>query len=179
MSEKGADRTTRIIALLQEKVRLEPFHRCLFYGVFGILWGSGALWLAIEWFKASELGLTRTPLQTLSMQVHGASMLIYLGMLGSLMTHVRRGMALKANRISGFSVIALNSVLLLTGWFLYYASADALRAWSSTIHWTIGIGTLPLLCGHVLIGRGWAARRLDGDENSLERNTETAREEKY
>ena len=168
MNEKVMDRTAKIIALLQERVRLEPFHRRLLYGAFGVLWSSGALWLIIEWFKGSELGAIRTPLQTLSMKIHGASMLAYLGMLGSLMTHVRRGMALKANRISGFSIIALNGVLLLTGWFLYYASDDALRAWSSTIHWTIGLGTLVLLCSHVWLGRGWAARHFDGDKNTCE-----------
>jgi hypothetical protein len=168
MNEKVTDRTAKIIALLQERVRLEPFHRRLLYGAFGILWSSGALWLVIEWFKGSELGVTRTPLQTLSMKIHGASMLIYLGMLGSLMTHVRRGMALKANRISGFSVIGLNGVLLLTGWLLYYASDDALRWWSSTIHWTVGIGSLALLCGHVWLGRGWASRHFDGGKNTFE-----------
>jgi hypothetical protein len=135
--------------------------------VFGILWGSGALWLLIEWFKDPELGAVRTLLQTFSMKVHGATMLVYLAMLGTLLMHVRRGIALKANRLSGFSVIALNGILALSGWLLYYASDDALREWSSMIHWTIGLAALPLLCGHVLLGHGWAARYLNGSEDTL------------
>ena len=39
MSDKATDRTAKIIALLREKVRLEPWHRRLFYIVFGVLWG--------------------------------------------------------------------------------------------------------------------------------------------
>ena len=167
MNEKVADRTTKIIALLQEKVRLEPFHRRVFYTVFGILWGSGALWLLIEWFKDPELGAARTLLQTFSMKIHGATMLLYLALLGSLFTHVRRGTALKANRLSGFSIITLNTVLALSGWLLYYVSDDGLRAWSSTLHWIVGVSVLPLLCGHVVLGRGWA-RDLSGGKGDLQ-----------
>jgi hypothetical protein len=167
MSEKITDRTTKIIALLQEKVRLEPFHRRIFYSVFAVLWGSGTLWLLIEWFKDPELGTVRTLLQTFSMKVHGATMLFYLAMLGSLLTHIRRGTALKANRFSGFSTLALNGILLLSGWLLYYASEDTYRQWSSTIHWAIGLASLPLLCGHIFLGRRWTARQLGGNENTL------------
>lgn len=161
------DRTSKIIALLQEKVRLEPLHRRLFYSVFGVLWGSGALWLLVEWFKEPELGAARTLLQTFSMKIHGATMLIYLAMLGTLLMHVRRAVALKANRLSGFSVIALNGILALSGWLLYYGTDDALREWSSLVHWTIGLAALPLLCGHVFFGRGWAMRHLNAKEDTL------------
>lgn len=167
MNEKVTDRTAKIIALLQERVRLEPFHRRIFYSGFGVLWGSGALWLPIEWFKDPELGGARTLLQTVSMKVHGAAMLGYLAMLGSLFTHIRRGTALKANRISGFSTLALNGILLISGWLLYYASEEAFRQWSSTIHWAIGLASLPLLCGHILLGRGWTSRRLGENKDAL------------
>jgi hypothetical protein len=164
MSDKVTDRTTRIVALLQEKVRLEPWHRRVFYAAFAILWGSGALWLLIEWFKDPELGAARTLLQTASMKVHGAVMLLYLALLGTLMTHIRRGNALKANRLSGFATIALNIVLALSGWLLYYVSDDIAREWSSKIHWIIGVLALPILCAHILAGRSWTARLLNAEQ---------------
>jgi len=145
-------------------VQLEPWHRRLFYIVFGVLWGSGSLWLLIEWFKDPELGAARTLLQTVSMKVHGATMLVYLAMLGTLIVHIRRGTALKANRLSGFTMIALNGVLALSGWLLYYVSDDAVREFSSTIHWAIGLIALPLLCAHILAGWGWSAKLLDVDK---------------
>ena len=161
-------RAGKIIALLQEKVRLEPNHRRLFYLVFAILWLSGALWLVAEWRKPGDLGPVRTPVQTLSMKIHGAAMLGYLAMLGTLWTHVRRGFALRANRLSGTLVIGVNVALLLSGWMLYYVTEDVLREWSSLIHWSIGMATVLLLSGHILLGR--SISRLSKTQQSLERN---------
>jgi hypothetical protein len=166
MNERLAPRTTKIIELLQEKVRLEPNHRRLFYAVFGIVWASGFLWLLAEWFKDPELGSVRTLLQTASMKLHGAAMLVYLAMLGSLTTHIRRGTALKANRFSGFSVIAINGILVFTGWILYYLTDEKTRQWSSFIHWTVGVSSFVLLVAHIWIGRNWAARVTDSNKNS-------------
>jgi len=161
VSDRHAERTARLVRLLQEKVRLGPWHRRIFYTAFGALWGSGALWLLIEGFKDPELRGVRTLLQTASMKFHGAAMLVYLALLGTLMTHVRRGNALKANRVSGFANIGLNGVLALSGWLLYYVSGDAARDWASAVHWAIGVLALPLLCAHILAGRGWTARLPD------------------
>jgi hypothetical protein len=157
------DRTSRIVALLRERVQLEPFHRRLLYIAFGILWGSGALWLLSEWFKDPELGAARTMLQTLSMKVHGAAMLVFLAMLGTLFTHVRRGWILRANRLSGSFNIAISVLLALTGWLLYYVSDDSAREWASLIHWSIGLGALPLLYVHIYFGRAWARKSQDAD----------------
>ena len=152
-TSKTNRRAGKIIALLQEKVRLEPNHRRLFYLVFAILWLSGALSLVAEWRKPGDLGPIRTPVQTLSMKIHGAAMLSYLAMLGTLWTHVRRGFALRANRLSGMLVIGVNVALLLSGWMLYYITEDVLREWSRLIHWSIGLATVLLLSGHILLGR--------------------------
>ena len=166
MSEKVTDRTAKIIALLHERIRLSPSHRRIFYLAFGIVWLSGALWLIAEWFKDPELGPIRTPLQTASMKIHGAAMLVYLALLGTLLTHVRRGFALRANRWSGSFVIGVNTVLTLTGWLLYYVAGDAARQWSSATHWAIGLAVLPLLCAHVLLGRA-ASRRVSRADETL------------
>jgi len=160
-------RASKIIALLEEKVRLNPGHRRCLYLAFGILWMSGALWLVAEWFKEPDLGPTRTPLQSLSMKIHGAAMLFYLALLGTLWTHVRRGFALRANRLSGSFIIAVNVILVLSGWILYYLADDRLREWGSTFHWTTGLAALPLLCAHVFLGRGWAAKLLDRNEGAI------------
>jgi hypothetical protein len=176
MNDRVTARTAKIIGLLQEKVRLEPFHRRLFYLVFALLWISGALWLVVEWLKDPELGPARTPLQTFSMKIHGAAMLVYLAMLGTLLTHVRRGTALRANRFSGFSKIALNGILALTGWMLYYLTDDALREWSSMIHWTVGLSSLFLLIAHVQLGGRWARKLAGKDHDNRDPASPTRRE---
>jgi hypothetical protein len=166
MNDKS-DRTSKIVALLRERVRLEPFHRRLLYIAFGILWGSGALWVLIEWFKDPELGAARTVLQTFIMKIHGAAMLVFLAMLGTLFTHVRRGWILRANRLSGCFNIAISALLALTGWLLYYVADDWAREWSSLIHWSIGLGALPLLSAHIWLGRAAANRFKDKQEEAL------------
>ncbi|HEY7168747.1 MAG TPA: DUF4405 domain-containing protein [Candidatus Binatia bacterium] len=165
MTDTLTDRSAKIMALLQERVRLEPLHRRLFYIAFGILWGSGALWVLIEWFKDPELGAARTLLQTLSMKIHGAAMLLFLAILGTLLAHVRRGWILKANRLSGCWIIGLNIILAVTGWLLYYLTNESFREWSSAIHWSIGLAALPLLSGHIYLGR----RSTRGFENGEKR----------
>ena len=156
MNDRQTDRTDKIIALLHEKVRLGSLHRRLFYSVFAILWGSGALWLVAEWFKDPELGTARTLLQTFVIKIHGAAMLIFLAMLGTLFTHVRRGWILRANRLSGCFNVATNILLTLTGWLLYYIADDSAREWASFVHWSIGLGALPLLSAHIWFGRATA-----------------------
>lgn len=167
MNDRQTDRTAKIIALLHEKVRLGSLHRRLFYSVFAILWGSGALWLVAEWFKDPELGAARTMLQTFVIQIHGAAMLIFLAMLGTLFTHVRRGWILKANRLSGCFNIGINTLLALTGWLLYYATEDTAREWTSLIHWSIGLGALPLLSAHIWCGRATATETRNKNNDAV------------
>ena len=147
-----SDRTTKIVALLRERVRLEPFHRRLLYTSFATVWSSGAAWALIQLLKDPELRMTRTMLQTFVMKIHGAAMLIFLAILGTLFTHVRRGWVLRANRLSGCVNIAVSVLLTVTGWLLYYLGEDQFREWASLAHWSIGLGALPLLYAHVLVG---------------------------
>jgi hypothetical protein len=168
-------RASKIIALLHEKVRLEVWHRRAFYLVFGVVWLSGGLWIVDEWLKKPELGPIRTPLQTVSMKIHGAAILIYFAMLGTLLTHIRRGFALRANRFSGSFVIGVNVVLALSGWLLYYITDDSIRKWSSVIHWTIGLSILPLLCTHVLLGHTWSTKLSASNEEGARAPSEKLR----
>lgn len=159
-----SDRTSKIVALLRERVRLEAFHRRLLYISFGILWGSGTSWTLVQWFKDPELRTTRTVLQTFAMKIHGAAMLIFIVVLGTLFTHVRRGWILGANRLSGCFNIGINILLALTGWLLYYIADDSARDTASLIHWSIGLASLPLLSAHIWFGRATSDRKRNLDE---------------
>ncbi|HEX5606698.1 MAG TPA: hypothetical protein VFY96_09300 [Candidatus Binatia bacterium] len=174
-----ADRTTKIVALLRERVRLEAFHRRLLYISFGILWGSGTSWTLIQWFKDPELRTTRTLLQTFAMKIHGAAMLIFLAVLGTLFTHVRRGWILRANRLSGSFNIGTNVLLALTGWLLYYIADDSARDTASLIHWSIGIAALPLLSAHISLGRATSDRKKNRDEEPAKSPRRARRVDQY
>lgn len=174
-----SDRTSKIVALLRERVRLEPFHRRMLYISFGILWSSGTSWTLIQWFKDPELRTARTALQTLAMKIHGAAMLIFLVVLGTLFTHVRRGWILKANRLSGCFNIGTNILLTLTGWLLYYIADDSARDTASVIHWSIGLAALPLLTAHIWFGRATSDRKTNRDEEAAKSPRRPRRVDQY
>jgi len=142
-------------------VRLAPWHRRSFYVGFAITWLSGALWIIEEYIKNVELGPVRTPLQTVSMKIHGAGALLSLVLIGSLLIHVRRGWAQKANRWSGSLVIMINCALLFTAWLLYYETNDTWREVSSVTHWVLGLATLPLIYLHIFYGRKKAKKNIE------------------
>jgi hypothetical protein len=139
----------KIRELLREKIRLIPAHRWTLYVVTALVWLSGCLWLGVEKWKEpgdSEWG-------PFLMKIHGAVAMAVLLLLGSMVTHVLRGLALKRNRILGFFLIGLFLWLTVTGWFLYYAGDDRWRDFSSLAHWTAGLALPMLLAAHILVGR--------------------------
>jgi hypothetical protein len=89
----------------------------------------------------------------LSRKIHGAAAMLALVVLGALWPHVKRGWKAAKNRFSGVALIGLNGFLVATGYGLYYAADEDFRAWLSRWHGWIGLGTLVLLPGHVVIGR--------------------------
>lgn len=122
---------------------------------------TGGSWLIGAWLKEADLGPVRTPLQTLSIQIHGAAALLFLVLLETMMAHVRRGWNAKANRWSGSSIMAVHSILILTAWLLYYVTSDSWREWSSVVHWVVGLSALPLIGFHVQCGRSTRIKMLD------------------
>ena len=162
MNEINYD-SEKLVQLVRDKVSLDPWHRRIFYSGFAVTWASGALWIIAQWLKDPDLGPVRTPVQTLAMQIHGAAALFSLLLLGTMLTHVRRGWAVKANRWSGGSMIAVNAALILTAWLLYYSTGDAWREWSSTLHWVFGLAALPLIAVHIRTGRIARADQQEAD----------------
>lgn len=143
----------KLVKLVHDKVRLDPWHRRVFYFSFAATWVTGALWLIDQGFKDPDLGPVRTTWQTVAMRAHGAAALFFLLLLGTLLTHVRRGWAMKTNRRSGGCMIAVSAALILTAWMLYYLTADSWREWSSAVHWAVGLLALALIAIHVRTGR--------------------------
>jgi len=138
----------------RETPRLSRRHQALLYGVFGLLFLSGALWLLLHHYLRveGEFGPEPHVLEPLSLKLHGALAMAFLVVLGTLVRgHVQAGWRAHRNRVSGSGLLAANAVLVVTGWALYYLSGETLRALCSTIHWGLGL----LLPGAIL----WHARQ--------------------
>lgn len=86
------------------------------------------------------------------LMAHGISAYLFVLLFGAVMpTHIKAAWKAKRNRISGSLMIAVMSLLLISGLFLYYA--DALREAALWVHWVIGGGLVLLFPFHFIAGR--------------------------
>ncbi|MET3107993.1 phosphoglycerol transferase MdoB-like AlkP superfamily enzyme [Oxalobacteraceae bacterium GrIS 2.11] len=136
--------------------RLEKWHRFLLYGLVFMLTLSGLLWLVAHFFMqgTNEFGVSISPLEHWSMQLHGALIVPFSFMIGSLLLqHMRRAHQARKNRWSGWFMLSLLSWLTITGYGLYYLASEENRPIWSVLHWLVGCGLPLLLWVHILLGR--------------------------
>jgi 4-amino-4-deoxy-L-arabinose transferase-like glycosyltransferase len=108
----------------------------------GILWLSGAAWVLLHYFGEiqGEFGPETNPAQPWLLKLHGLVLIPAILVFGSLLVaHIPKGWNDKGQRIGGIVVTGILVTLIISGYMLYYAGSDALREWSSTLHWIIGI----------------------------------------
>jgi hypothetical protein len=145
----------------RDPIRLSARHRAWLQLTFGVLFVSGAVWLCLHSFGVSggEFGPHTHPLQPWCLRVHGATAMLFLVILGSLLRgHVRGAWKLRRNRFTGAVLIAFNAALVLTGYGLYYAGGEELRPWISRIHWVAGLATPAIIAWHIWRGKISAAK---------------------
>ena len=76
------------------------------------------------------------------------------GAVGMLLTgHVRFAWRARRNRGNGSLFLGAFAVLTITGYGLYYAGAERLRAWTSWIHLAVGLALPLLLILHIWLGK--------------------------
>src|SRR4051812_37345140 len=130
--------------------RLSRPFQGMVYLSFGVLLATGAAWMYAQG-RLEDEGWETIP--RLLMKIHGGAAMVGLLVLGALTAHVMRGWKAARNRLSGAVLVAANGFLLGTGYGLYYAGGEALRAWISRWHSWIGLGLGVLLPAHVIAGR--------------------------
>jgi hypothetical protein len=143
------------------RFRLERWHRFSLYGVSGLLAASGVLWLIARYFlrAAGEFGEAVNPLEPWAMKLHGAAAMAALFFVGSLLNnHIRRAHHGRRNRYSGWSMVALLSLLTASGYALYYLASESSRPLWSAAHWILGLLFPALLVLHIFLGRRAAGR---------------------
>lgn len=127
-----------------------------FYAIFGLLFVTGAVWLALDrWgLRETEFGVEAHPAQPWILRLHGAAAMAGLVVLGVLLPlHVRRGWKADRNRTNGVILLVFCGVLVASGYLLYYAGSDRLRHGSAVLHDVAGLALPLLILAHVLLGR--------------------------
>ena len=144
------------------RIALSARHERWVLGLSLALFASGAAWLLAHFLfaTADEFGVRQDVSGPWWLRLHGAAAMGFLVSVGTLLpVHVRRAWALKRNRASGATVLAVATLLAASGYALYYAGSEELRPWISAPHWLLGLVAAPALAAHVVLGHRWAARR--------------------
>lgn len=142
--------------MLRPPMRLSQTHERWVYVIGGVLFLSGIGWLVAHYFFAppAEFGETAAPSEPLWLRIHGAAAMASLIALGTLLPgHIALAWKFRQNLSSGFLMLGIAGVLILTGYGLYYAGGEETRPWISLIHWSVGLAAAVGLLLHVLLGK--------------------------
>ena len=125
--------------------RMPRWQRWSFWFGMGLCIASGiSYWLGREMFVATGWLGHRNVLS-----LHGISASLAVFLLGTIAVgHIRVGWILRKNRLSGVGNVVVLSVLVLTGWGLYYGPEET-RDVTVWVHWLLGLGFVGVLCAHV------------------------------
>lgn len=136
-------------------IQFSKRHKRWFYSVSAILFLSGALWSFCDWLGNN--GTQAEAFQSLkswSLKLHGAAAMAFLVALGIIIpTHINSAWQAQRNRPNGACFIAVNILLITTGYGLYYFGGERWRQMASWIHLLFGIATPAFLIAHIWMGR--------------------------
>ena len=136
-----------------DSIRLKRLQRYFLYAVLALVFLSGVAWAYWNYLVASP-GDFEMSAKAWAMKVHGAAAMAVLVLIGMLLNaHVRFAWRARRNRANGSVFVSAFAVLTITGYGLYYAGGERLRAWTSWIHLAIGMVLPILLLIHIFLGR--------------------------
>jgi hypothetical protein len=129
--------------------------RWLYAAALALL-ASGLGWMVTHYFfmQASPFGPTPSALEPWWLRLHGAAMLLFLVLFGTLMPrHIPIGWRLRRQHVSGALLIVAVSLLAVTGWCLYYIGDDRAWAFLGVLHWGVGLAATAVLITHATAHR--------------------------
>ncbi len=136
-----------------DSIRLKRLQRYFLYAVLALLFFSGVAWTYWNYLAVSP-GDFGTSAKIWTMKIQGASAMAILVLIGMLLSgHVRFAWRAGRNRANGSMFLSAFALLIITGYGLYYAGGERLRAWTSWIHLSVGLVLAILLLIHIFLGR--------------------------
>ena len=136
-----------------DRIRLRRLQRYFLYAVLVLVFLSGVAWECWNYLAASP-GEFEMSAKAWAMKIHGAAAMAVLVLVGMLLNeHVRLAWRARRNRANGSVFLGAFAFLTITGYGLYYAGGERLRAWTSWIHLVIGLVLPILLLIHIFLGK--------------------------
>jgi len=142
-----------VLRVPPDLIRLRPFQRRLLYGVIALLFFTGVAWAFWNYLVSSRGDFEMTA-KAWAIKIHGAAAMAILVLVGMLLTsHVRVAWRVRRNRGNGSLFLGTFGILTVTGYGLYYAGGEELRAWTSWIHLAVGLALPLMLILHIWLGK--------------------------
>ncbi len=139
--------------LRPDSIRLKRLQRYFLYTVLALLFLSGAAWAYWNYLVVSP-GDFEIGAKPWAMKIHGAAAMAILVLIGMLLNgHVKFAWRAHRNRTNGSIFLSALAVLIITGYALYYAGGERIRAGTSWIHLAVGLALPILLVIHIFLGR--------------------------
>ena len=136
-----------------DRIRLRRLQRYFLYAVLALVFLSGVAWAYWNYLAGSP-GEFEMGAKAWAMKIHGAAAMAVLVLVGMLLNeHVRLAWRARRNRANGSFFLSAFAFLTITGYGLYYAGGERLRAWTSWIHLAIGLFLPILLLIHIFLGK--------------------------
>jgi hypothetical protein len=136
-----------------DRIRLRRLQRYFLYAVLTLVFLSGVAWAYWNYLAAAP-GEFEMSVKAWAMKIHGAAAMAVLVLVGMLLNeHVRLAWRARRNRANGSVLLSAFTFLTITGYGLYYAGGERLRAWTSWIHLAIGLVLPILLLIHIFLGK--------------------------
>jgi hypothetical protein len=142
-------------------VKLSIGHERWIHAILMLVYLSGLGWMVLRYGIAgeSEPDSPWRVAQAWLLRAHGATAMLTLVAVGSVLAaHVPASWTLRRNLASGVGMLASMAVLVVTGWLLYYASGEDLRAGSAYLHMALGAAGPLALLWHLAYRRRVARR---------------------
>jgi hypothetical protein len=120
------------------------------------LWLTGGAWLLLHYYGQTEgdFGPQMNPLEPWMMKLHGFFLIpALMGIGGMFVAHIPKGWHYSAQRAAGIVLCVVLTVLVASGYLLYYAGGEVLREGSSLTHWIIGLTLPAVFLWHYVNGR--------------------------
>ena len=136
-----------------DPIGLKRFQRYFLCAVLALLFLSGTAWAYWNYLVPAS-GDFEVSAKAWAMKIHGAGAMAILVLVGTLLTgHVKLAWRARRNRANGSIFLSAFAVLAITGYGLYYAGGERLRACTSWIHLDVGLVLPLLLILHVWLGK--------------------------
>ena len=130
------------------------------YSGFALLALSGAMWLVSNYFIEGHEGWGDFALdsQFWSLKVHGAGIMVFLAALG----FTFKGFAEKyrgKGKATGLGLLALFSLLIISGYLVLYGPSGGMRDKVSVAHWSLGLLAVAAVAAGLFSGKKKSPKR--------------------